>query len=125
MDLTKYRKSTEFPMFYSYKSGSGGVEKFSHSLSILRTLSQTLKALKNLRKSRILRELLSNNSAIIVQFFCKIKRSGFYTTSVFVCFIPYISISPSLLSISVGVFSSDLTIFFKVGDLTSSNPCRM
>ena len=57
--------------------------------------------------------------------FCKIKRSGFYTTSIFVWLIPYISISPSLLSISVGVFSSDLTIFFKVGDLTSSNPCRM
>nr|DAG12744.1 MAG TPA: hypothetical protein [Caudoviricetes sp.] len=31
--------------------------------SILHPLSQTLKALKNLRKSRILRELLSNNRA--------------------------------------------------------------
>ena len=27
MDLTKYHKSTEFPMFYPPKSGSGGVEK--------------------------------------------------------------------------------------------------
>ena len=39
MDLTKYHKSTEFPMFYSSKSGLGGVENISPSLSILRTLS--------------------------------------------------------------------------------------
>ena len=34
MDLTKYHKSTEFPMFYSSESGLGGVEKFSPSTTV-------------------------------------------------------------------------------------------
>ena len=41
MDLTKYHKSTEFPMFRPSKSGSGGVEKSLPSLSILRTITQS------------------------------------------------------------------------------------
>ena len=45
MDLTQHLQSTEFPMFYSSKSGSGGVENISPSLSILRTLSITIKPL--------------------------------------------------------------------------------
>ena len=43
MDLTKYHKSTEFPMFRPSGSGSGGVEKF---LSILHPLTQSQNASK-------------------------------------------------------------------------------
>ena len=52
MDLTKYHKSTEFPMFYSSKSGLGGVEKFSPSLVHLTTTFETLinRAFQRLKK---------------------------------------------------------------------------
>ena len=46
MDLTQHLQSTEFPMFYSSKSGLGGVEKFSPSLSILHRLTQSQNASK-------------------------------------------------------------------------------
>lgn len=65
------------------------------------------------------------NSVIIVQFFCKIKGSGFYATSDFLCFIPYISMSPAASSTSVGVVSSVLTSFFNVEDFSSNNPCKI
>lgn len=55
MDLTKYHKSTEFPMFCPPKIGSGGVENSLSPLVHLTTTSQTLenRAFQRLKKCQV------------------------------------------------------------------------